>query len=433
MFTADADGRAPRPLRRGIYFRLSKFRVALIVLLFVAPWSILIGKAVAKLLRPSHIPLVEKSAGAAETGITTGRPATTTSSSPFWGELTTTNINIEPPADFATRFARADTGLWYFANADAMKVDQILRDARLPDSQRQDVVRSCTAEPAINGFVARPEMSLILGLSRSSRESIYGVLAQERRNAQFDPFRQPVSMAATWFDDSELAIDTIEIARKLMYRHGEAECLADVSALVASVPSEQERAKLFRTLSRQSAVLATLEVRPTTDLSPLIAYWGHGGRERNVEPLLKSISKLPEGRSLDVARLLPQFARARLLTYPEPVDAGPNGRYDCHWSSLNFFNATPDDTLTNPDVVAETLKSRYHMIERASQLGDVIFLLDAGGNGIHSAAYVADDVVFTKNGSSIAVPWQLMRLGDLEAHYRTIGAVKTIVFRRNDL
>jgi hypothetical protein len=429
MTTTDAAGHAARPLRKGIHLRLSPVRVAALALLLIVPWAFLIRRAITK-LAVAHDPV------AVATQPTHPRTSatTTTSSSPYWGDLTITRINLEPPADLATRFTTVDTGLWYVRDSDAMKVDQLFKDVGFTDAQRADLVRGCKADPSINGFVAHPELSLILDMPRSVRDALYPLLAREKRNAQADTFRQRAGHAAdTWFDDSGLANDTIELARKLMYRHGDAECIADVSALVASVPAEQERAKLMSTLARQNALLVTLQVRPTTDLAPLVAYWGKAGREREVEPLLKSVSRLPEGSPVDVARLLPRFARARLSTFPDPVDATAAGRYDCHWSSLNFFNTPPDESLTNPANVATTIQTKYRPIDRPSQLGDVIFLLDADGSGIHSAAYVAAGVVFTKNGSSIAVPWQMMPLADLEAHYRTIGAVKTVCFRRNDL
>ena len=57
------------------------------------------------------------------------------------------------------------------------------------------------------------------------------------------------------------------------------------------------------------------------------------------------------------------------------------------------------------------------------------FLLDKNGNAIHSAVYLADDIVFTKNGNNYTQPWMLMHLKDLIAEYTTDVATGMAVYR----
>jgi hypothetical protein len=64
--------------------------------------------------------------------------------------------------------------------------------------------------------------------------------------------------------------------------------------------------------------------------------------------------------------------------------------------------------------------------------GDLIFLLNKRGDAIHSAVYLADDIVFTKNGNNSAQPWMLMHLKDLVAEYTTDGAPDVVVYRNKD-
>src|SRR6185369_1143907 len=97
---------------------------------------------------------------------------------------------------------------------------------------------------------------------------------------------------------------------------------------------------------------------------------------------------------------LPQFARQRLYTYPMPSKPG-DPAMDCHWSTMNFFNETPDDRFTNPAFTGQFLNENYYTIAKANHYGDLIFFLDRTGNtAIHSAVYLADDIVFTKNGNN---------------------------------
>ena len=63
---------------------------------------------------------------------------------------------------------------------------------------------------------------------------------------------------------------------------------------------------------------------------------------------------------------------------------------------------------------------------------DVIFILDgATGNAIHSCVYLADDLVFTKNGRSPTQPWVVMKLDDVVAYYGMFYTTQLACYRRN--
>jgi hypothetical protein len=145
---------------------------------------------------------------------------------------------------------------------------------------------------------------------------------------------------------------------------------------------------------------------------------------------------LQNGNSLDragmhalpITNLLPQFARERLYTYPLPSQPG-DPMMDCHWSTLNFFNETPDNRFADPNYTVPYLKDHYYQVAKATRYGDLIFLLDGKGNAIHSAVYIADDIVFTKNGNNYMEPWMLMRLKNLLANYSVLGNSGLAVYR----
>jgi hypothetical protein len=64
--------------------------------------------------------------------------------------------------------------------------------------------------------------------------------------------------------------------------------------------------------------------------------------------------------------------------------------------------------------------------------GDVILFMASEKEAIHSAVYLADDIVFTKNGSSERSPWILMKMENLTAYYQTSIDLKIRGFRRKD-
>ena len=62
--------------------------------------------------------------------------------------------------------------------------------------------------------------------------------------------------------------------------------------------------------------------------------------------------------------------------------------------------------------------------------GDLIFLLCPDDSPLYAAVYIADDVVFTKNGGNYRQPWILMAWADLVARYPENYALRTVVFHR---
>jgi hypothetical protein len=61
---------------------------------------------------------------------------------------------------------------------------------------------------------------------------------------------------------------------------------------------------------------------------------------------------------------------------------------------------------------------------------DLVFLLNAQDGVIHSAVYITDDVVFTKNGINYAQPWILMHEKMMIGIFSALEPVKVAYFRR---
>ena len=100
---------------------------------------------------------------------------------------------------------------------------------------------------------------------------------------------------------------------------------------------------------------------------------------------------------------------------------------------MNFFSEVPQDSMSNLNYVAEVVLRDWEQIYSQPMLGDLIFFQEERQNIFHSAVYVADDVLFTKNGPAIVRPWILMRESDLLGFYPQLTAVNVVFYRRKDL
>ena len=96
---------------------------------------------------------------------------------------------------------------------------------------------------------------------------------------------------------------------------------------------------------------------------------------------------------------------------------------------MNFFSVTPDDHFTNAAYAEQILARDYEPVSKTPVLGDVVEIVDAANRPLHMCVYLADQVVFTKNGKYRIDPWVLMKLPDVIADYESEHPVRTLFFR----
>jgi hypothetical protein len=137
---------------------------------------------------------------------------------------------------------------------------------------------------------------------------------------------------------------------------------------------------------------------------------------------------------MDLLHLLPSGIRKILYTFPDPTQSRSGYLPDCHWSSLNFFNSQPLDRLADPVQATAYTLEKFTPIDPPYELGDVLFFTDTKtGDAYHSCAYLADNIVFTKNGRSPLQPWVLMRLDSVKNLYDMHFDTKISGYRRKDM
>ncbi len=222
-----------------------------------------------------------------------------------------------------------------------------------------------------------------------------------------------------WFLNSGLSDELIRQIQPLIYKKKQVLCFSDLHLIFPAISSPLERIQLLQALHRAATYTLRLYVTPRDSFDSLIYYWGQGERIYNIEPILKSSFQQSAATFLDVSYLLPDFARTRLYTYVNPTRGDPSVRRDCHWASFNFFNDIPDDRYGRlTDLTSVTMKE-YEIISSPARFGDVIFFVVPPNSAIHSCVYIADDIVFTKNGVGFGMPFVFERLSEVVDYYRS--------------
>jgi hypothetical protein len=354
-----------------------------------------------------------------------------------WGRLTLVPIVISPPLELvSTDWGAARQPTWFFPGANADQIVQMLQAAGVPAGAAARFRSEARSEPRIAGVVLTPDPAWVRALGPDVRARIYQVLGRSGFNVdQAQAFRYRGPTPDAWLGSSLISPRARQLVEPLIYRDGDYMLFADVELIRAELDGEEELRDLAKALLRQPTVLVRLSVESPAAVEGLAEYWGRGGRRTDIKPLLESVAGAGPERFIDVVHLLPALARNYLYRYPKlsAADFDKPVIANCLWTSLNFFLPHPDDRFLDVSTALETLKTDYFVVESGFELGDVVAFLDEEGDIFHAAVYIADDLVFSKNGTSPMAPWTLMSIDDLKGYYRSRSPdPRLIVHRRND-
>jgi hypothetical protein len=351
-----------------------------------------------------------------------------------WGDLVTLDVEIQQPEEYVSFDTTTAGGTkWVFPGRTVNQVKEALGSSGLTESQISAALAPDRVVSSSDATTLKPDEALVLSFSADVRGKLYGLLAQWPENKFMnEPYHLPGTFAAMAVK-SGVSPEVIGLIGKLTYHHGDLDFFSDPEIVLSKIKTDEERLHLLKALTYQTAVLARLRLTKNSDIDKIVGYWGSvpGVRAKDLHPLLESVARTPDGGTLSLLYLLPQFARERLFTFPLPSQTGDT-RMDCHWTALNFLNSTPDDRLQDPAYASGYIKQHFYQVGKPSKCGDVMFVLDAKGGVIHSAVYIADDIVFTKNGINYAQPWILMRMKSLLDVYTKSSVPNALYYRRKE-
>jgi hypothetical protein len=357
-----------------------------------------------------------------------------------WGRLLYVHVMIDIPDEFVI-LPPLDQGpvRWFFKDYSKERVIELLKSADISQARIDKLLPDSAWKSEGEGTWLTPGDELILGLSPEARSKIYSVLVAFKENEDLlDPvWFQPETLDKQ-LNESGLAKSSIKLLKKMLYRNGSSLLLfADKDTALHQIPNDSEKRLFIKTISRKSTLMARLRIDADTDIDALAGYWDVGGRHKDILPLMRSLQRVEGGLNMSLVYLLPHFIREHLYTYPFPSSDPQAPKQDCFWTAFNALNTQPDDRFSDLQYTRQVLLSEYYSIAQPSQLGDLVFLSGSDNQAIHAAVYVADDIVFTKNGFHCTQPWILMHLKDMVETYAARvppgKQLNVVYYRRKDL
>jgi len=355
-----------------------------------------------------------------------GAASMTTEVSGPWGRLQVTPMVLDRPDElFEAPLGPVPPIRWSFPNHTLPQLTAFLESCDLTPPQRAALLDTNRWQRSPTGWWVWPPVEVVRGLREPARARIYELLGRTADNPQRHPFLCREDHFEELFENCDLPPEKVGLVRDLCYRRGDLLQFAD-SQLFELLSSSNEARCLFKTLLRVPTMLVTLQVPPGADIPALVAYWGAGGREKDLRPLLQSLARMPGGGAVNISLLLPSMPRELLYTYPRSAEGRQR---DCFWTGFNFFGERPGYRLGDVSYAGRLLETDYERVPGEKRLGDLMILLE-NGYAQHACIYVAEDIHFTKNGSDPRQPWVLMTLRDMMTQYASGQPQEWRVYRQ---
>lgn len=306
---------------------------------------------------------------------------------------------------------------WVFPSMNAEASIAELREGGLTVQTLAEVgVVSCLP----SGCTVVPTRRFVETISPTVRQRLYAVLGRHAENPTLgQPYRRPLRFGS-WSNAPGLSTRARQLLHALSWRDDTHEWFADEPLLCEALTDPREKLRMIEVLRTRYGLSASISITPTTDFAALGRWWSRGTHAELVADRLGEALRSPT-RTLAVRDLLPPFPRARLDTFPRVGEPA----YDCFWSALRFFDPSPDQTLPGTEGFSANLSARFTEVSLSSMVfGDVMVFFDASGVPIHAMNFIANDLVFTKNGGSFRRPWVFQQLSEVRLDYSNAPSLR---------
>lgn len=354
-----------------------------------------------------------------------------------WGNLEFYQLILEP-SDFFVSISSdlrnwKEATVWKFSALNSAGVEGILENAgvkrELRDILLSDQYLAFNGETSL--YEIRPPEDVIIALNSENRRILYPQIhPRTDKNPFYASFALPVGgLDVVTYVPTGVPQEQLDLINRLSFKKGNTTQFSDIKLVFAKAQTESERRRILKTIARERSLAVKLRISGDSNLPQLANYWSAGGKNREILPMLESVLMTSGIETLDLVHLLPPTPRKLLHTYPSPDGSGLGKEMpDCYWTAASFFSEDPPDRYL--DSIAQVITNRYEKALKPFQLGDLILLTDKQtGLPIHACNYIAGNLVYTKNGKSLARPWIISSLEDVVEEYLSVEKMSLIFLR----
>lgn len=338
-----------------------------------------------------------------------------------WGRLHCYYFYLEAPDSIVARVPLPDTQpRWRIPEAELEAFRGAITQSSLPAESVAALFDSRKVIRLKERAYLFPSHEMIERMTEADRQLIYPMLSSYTGNELYEfPLFFLSGSVDEWAQGSGLRDELVATIRALSYHRGNTLAFSDIPTLFSKAASDAEVQFVKKKLTRTRTFIARLELDSDSNLPGILDYWATGLnlRRKELDPLFSATAALPGIQFLDIVHLLPALPRKLLHTYPGEEFLTHSRLPDCHWTTLNFFNYNAQDYYLDTRLAAASIRENFVQVAPPYRFGDVLVFLDTQGRAFHSCIYLADEIVYSKNGANPLLPWVLIELGDLGRMY----------------
>lgn len=332
-----------------------------------------------------------------------------------WGNMESIPIFIEPSEEYLPIKAVENSSRdWKFDGYSEPLLSALFSMADLSGKQKAELTDRRNWKITEKGITVTPSEETVMSLSPRSRKLIYNVLFKIPGNAICsNRVYFPADRFDEYFASSGLSPDIVAMVKSLSYPHGKLLFFGDAPLVMEKLPSYQDKVKFLKAMERKPTLLLRLHITQDSDVAALANYWSKAAWGKDIKPMLESLAKVPGGARIGLGQLLPPMPTSSLYTFPFPSLNPADLNKDCHWTAFNFFRDPPDPRYTNVEFLKHSQDNDYYPVLSDPRYGDIVQLMRPTGETIHSAVFIADNIVYTKNSAQPMEPFMLMTMQDM--------------------
>ncbi|MEZ4394078.1 MAG: hypothetical protein R3A48_23645 [Polyangiales bacterium] len=328
----------------------------------------------------------------------------------------------QPPYNENEDQCQVATSSWRFPGETSDDVRARLRSAGFDDATRDALMSSLRCDATGCGGDV-PDV-LLRRLPSDARGSLYrGMASTQGQMFASNPHRRPAELPR-WSSLAQTpAVATL--LNELSWSEGGTWYFADVATACRALPDRAQRVELLSILRRRTGLSLGVRVGASDDAEAVLRYWTLPGREPDdaARGLLGESRRTNAG--VPLRSLLRGWPARRLDTFPGAEEPDR----DCFWSTLHFHDADAERfPVPTPDAFWAELNAGWSEVPPASaRYGDAVVFMGAT-EPMHAMIFLADDLVFTKNGRARSRPWLVSKIDLVRRDYPSLAAVR--FFRR---
>lgn len=339
-----------------------------------------------------------------------------------WGDLDFFYTYLEAPDSLIDLLpVPSQQTVWRFPGISLELVRGAFEEMGLSAELRKELEEHSIWHISDEGIRVHPSPKFVDSLPMQNRIALYRVL---RRFSENPYHRNPIIIESgnvtEWFEGVGLSEHAVTAIEHLAYPLGNSLAFSDLPYLLSLMQSETEERAMLKAMTRTRTLILRLRIGENANFEALQDYWTAGFKYKDVLPIMESIQRVEGVERIDIAHLVPPLPRKLLYTFPS-LSQGLTGRYpDSFWTALNFFEFWPKDEFLEKSAVERELRDHFEPIQPPFRYGDLLLLVEEQSRrAMHASVFIADDIVYTKNGSDLLRPWILMRLPDLMTRMAT--------------